>query len=180
MPARKRPKVVLCATLTADGKLDGDGDDLPEVLLKDGVSSGRHPWAVHFDRASAVLVDERLAAALALSQAGTRPLLVVASLQTLDAEWSRLVPARVGGPLWCLGGGELFRALLDRRWVDELFLRVRPKIDGQRGTAALSGAGGPFFPATVACRLTGMEAVGDECLLRYRVVSGGKTARKAA
>lgn len=173
---RQSLKLVLCATLTADGKLDAAGDDLPRVLLRGGGSSGRHPWAVCFDRASAVLLDEPMAARLALAQAETNPLLVVTPAQTLDRELDRLVLARLGGPVWCFGEGEWCRALLDRPRVDALFLRLRPKLDGRRGSAALSGVGGEFFPASVACRLVRMEVSGDECFLHYRVRRGQQTA----
>ena len=171
MPTRRnRPEGVLCTTLTADGKLDEPASlALGQTLLRGGGSSGPHRWAAPFDRASAVIVDEPLATALALTPAATRPLLVVASEQTLDLEWARLRTAQPVGQAWCFGGADLFRALLERDRVDELFLCVRPRIDGRRGAATLSGAGGGFFPASVACRLVKMEVAGGECFLRYRV-----------
>ena len=177
---RKRVRMVLCAVLTADGKLDEGQGDLPDSLLRDERRGGRHPWAVPFDRADAMIVDEPLATALALTRAATRPLLVVASEETLDFELERLRSARPGGWAWCFGGAGLFRALLDRAQVDELCLCVRPRIDGRRGAATLSGPGGGFFPASVACRLVRMEVRGGECFLHYRVRRNGRTARKAA
>ena len=62
-----------------------------------------------------------------------------------------------------------------RRWfeeglVGEIYLTVRPKIDGRRCAATLAGGPGKFFPASVRCRLLKMEVRGDECLLHYRVL----------
>lgn len=167
---RNQLKVVLCAALTTDGKLDEPASlALARTLLQGGGSSGRHPWAVHFDRASAVLLDQRLVVEPALTRAAARPRLVFASAQTLELELGRLRLARLGGRAWCFGGAGLFRALLETGSVDELFLWVHPRIDGRRGAATLSGVSGAFFPASVACRLVKMEVAGDECFLRYRV-----------
>ena len=74
----------------------------------------------------------------------------------------------------------MFRGLLEAGLADELCLCVRPRIDGRRGGATLSGVGGEFFPASVACRLVKMEVAGDECFLRYRVVEGTRAKRKVA
>ena len=70
---------------------------------------------------------------------------------------------------FCGGGPRLFRALLDARLVDDLRLLVRPRIDGRRGAATLSGVPGEFFPASIHLRLLKMEVRGGECLLHYRV-----------
>ncbi len=62
------------------------------------------------------------------------------------------------------------RRLLESGQIDELRLTVRPKIDGRRGAATLSGQNHDFFPASVPYRLQRMEIHGDQCLVHYRIV----------
>ena len=86
-------------------------------------------------------------------------------------ERSRELWARAGTQrVICCGGPQVFRRLLNDRLVAEIILLVRPKIDGRRGAATLSGGPGDFFPKAVRCRLLKMEVRGHECLLRYRVL----------
>ena len=188
MAARKRPKVVLCATLTADGKLDVEVPAVPLVLYSGSVDPARHPWGALYDEAAGVLVDRAVAAGLPMPPAAVRTVVAVNVERAGEAEIRR----GIGGGLerlekegatrrWlCFGGARLFRVLLEAGWVDELSLCVRPRIDGRRGAATLSGVGGEFFSASVACRLVKMEVAGDECFLRYRVVKRAKAGRKAA
>ena len=185
MPTRrKRPKLILCAALTADGKLDFSVPAVPSALYGGDKDPTRHPWAALYDGASGVLVDSETADALQMPEAAARPMLLVrwgelAGWHTAELRAGLLgVLRRFGkddaGPVLCFGGTRLFRALLDARLVDELHLIVRPVIDGRLGSAALSGACGAFFPASVACRLMRMEPSGDECLLHYRVLRGNR------
>lgn len=180
---RKRPKVILCAALTADGKLDVSTPIVPPALYAGSGDSARHPWAPLYGGSGGILVDAETATDLAMPEAAARPVLSVRWEEL--AGWNA-VQVRAGllwvlqrfgeefsGAVLCLGGARLFRALLDARMVDELCLRVRPLIDGRRGSATLSGEGGAFFPASVACRLRRMETFGDECFLHYRVLRGG-------
>ena len=69
-----------------------------------------------------------------------------------------------------------FHALLAARQVNDLYLLVRPRIDG-RGTApTLSGPFTPeFFPRSISCRLRRMKVVDGECFLHYTVARGRKT-----
>ena len=160
---RKRPRVVLCATLTADGKL----------------ASVRHVWPTLYDEAAGILEDLESALEWEPPEGAGKPTVMVNS--ELIAGWSLaerrkflldvLQKLRAGFPrtVLCLSGAELFRALLEAGLADELCLLVRPVVDGRRGSASLSGVGGAFFPASVACRLLRMEPLGDECLLHYRI-----------
>ena len=84
----------------------------------------------------------------------------------LRALWSQADTQRV----LCFGGPPLFRRLFERELVAEVYLLVRPTIDGRRGAATLSGVPGEFFPGSVRCRLLKMEVRGQECLLHYRVL----------
>ena len=62
------------------------------------------------------------------------------------------------------------RALLVNGAVNEIYLIVRPRIDGRRDASTLSGLPTPeFFPRSLACRLLRMETRDGECLLHYRV-----------
>ncbi len=69
-----------------------------------------------------------------------------------------------------------FHALLAAGQVHDLYLLVRPRVDGRRAAPTLSGPFTPeFFPRSIACRLRRMEAVDGECLLHYTVAHTRKT-----
>ena len=141
------PRVVLCAALTVDGKLDPPSVLEPSVLR-------RSPWARwHDDPATRVWTEAPAGGAdhpaalrrLARQHPGTRRVI-------------------------CLGGADRFRALLDAGVVSEILLVVRPRIDGRRDAATLGGPpGAAFFPASVACRLLKAETCAGECWLHYRL-----------
>ena len=191
MPARKRLTVVLCATLTADGKLDTETPAVPPGLYGGTTEAVKHAWGALYDQSAGMLMDtearrklkppdeglKKPLVAVNWEQAGTWPpekrrAQLLDALRELGGEFSKKV--------LCFGGAELFRGLLEARLVDELYLCVRPRIDGRRGGATLSGVAGAFFPASVGCRLVKMEVAGDECFLRYRIVKRAKAERKAA
>ena len=167
--------MVLCATLTADGKLDAATPALPPALYGGDADPARHPWGKLYHAAAFVLVDTAVGGTLLMPQAAVRTLVnfelgradapeILA--QTLERLWRE----GATGNLLCFGGAGLFRGLLEAGLVDELHLIVRPQVDSRRGSASLSGADGEFFPGSVACRLLRMQTVGDECLLHYRVI----------
>ena len=191
MAGRKRPKVVLCATLTVDGKLDTETPAVPLELYDRNAGAVRNAWWVLYDESAGMLIDNGVMQKLKPSGEGLgKPLAAVnwelvgtwpppkqraellAALRRLRAEHPKEV--------LCFGGAALFRGVLEAGLADELRLCVRPQIDARRGVGTLSGVGGEFFPASVGCRLVGMEVVGDECFLHYRVVKGVKTQRKVA
>ena len=183
MPVRQRPRRVLCATLTADGKLDPHTPAVPPVLHRVGGDSTRHPWAALYDEGAAVLISSELREQMPVPSDPSREVAPIPefalSPEGIEAYIRRLTRISTAGIWRCFGGAELFRALLEASLVDELRLIVRPQINGRRGSAALSGAGGEFFPASVACRLVRMEVSGDECLLHYRVRRHRRTAAPA-
>ena len=73
-----------------------------------------------------------------------------------------------------------FRALFDAGRVDDVYLLVRPRVDGRRDAPTLSGPFTPeFFPRSISCRLRRMEVVSGECLLHYTVIRGGKNDASA-
>ena len=155
MPRARRdgplPRVVLCAALTLDGKLD------PQKL-----DPARPPWAAWRDDPATVILAET----------------AMAGDEGWDQVLRRM--RREGGArrVVCFGGAELFRALLDAGAVSELQVTVRPRVDGRRDAPTLSGPpGAEFFPASVACRLLKMEIREDECFLRYRVGEKRKAER---
>ena len=143
-----------------------------------------------YDAAAGLLLDLNVPEGRGASDEGMKPLAtlnwpVLASWPS-DKRRAQLLDAvrRLRGEfprrVLCFGGAGLFRGLLEAGLVDELCLCVRPRIDGRRGTGTLSGVGGGFFPASVACRLTKMEVAGDECFLRYRVRQGAEAVRKTS
>lgn len=71
--------------------------------------------------------------------------------------------------LACEGGPTLFRALLERDFVDQLNLTIAPYLFGGAGAPTLTGLNKNFLPKSVHCRLTDMCVVGDECFLTYRI-----------
>ncbi len=123
---------------------------------------------------AAITADGKLAAAGATPEDfAPQPGDVLLTLNAHEdpAERLRGLRARSSvGRVVCLGGPASFRRLFDDNLVAEIWLLVRPTIDGRRGAATLSGVPGGFFPASIRCRLLKMEARGDECLLRYRVL----------
>lgn len=85
-----------------------------------------------------------------------------AMLATLRAEYrvKRLV---------CEGGAQLFRALLEAGFVDELHVTLCPRIFGGATAPTLTGIAGNFLPHSFPLRLRKMEVIDGECFLRYRV-----------
>ena len=150
MPApRNRPRVTLCAAVTADGKLDAAPGPLPAPQPGDVWLTDDHA-AVNPGEPSQVV-----------KVAGVRENLARRLRELRTRENVRRV--------FCGGGPRLFRRLFDAALVDEVCLRVRPRIDGRRGAATLSGAPGEYFPASIPLRLLKMEVRGGECVLHYRV-----------
>ena len=71
--------------------------------------------------------------------------------------------------LACEGGPTLFRALLERGFVDQVNLTIAPYLFGGADAPTLTGLSKDFLPKSVPCRLTNMQVVGNECFLTYRV-----------
>ena len=71
--------------------------------------------------------------------------------------------------LACEGGPTLFRALLERRLIDQLNLTLAPYMFGGAKAPTLTGLSKEFLPASVHCALTNMHTIGDECFLTYRI-----------
>ena len=71
--------------------------------------------------------------------------------------------------LACEGGPTLFRALLERGFVDQLNLTIAPYMFGGGNAPTLTGLSTEFLPASVHCSLIEMRTVGDECFLTYRI-----------
>ncbi len=71
--------------------------------------------------------------------------------------------------LACEGGPTLFRALLERGFIDQLNLTIAPYIFGGANAPTLTGVSKDFLPKSVECRLTHMRVVADECFLTYRI-----------
>jgi riboflavin-specific deaminase-like protein len=69
----------------------------------------------------------------------------------------------------CEGGAQLFRALLERRLVDQLNVTIAPMLFGGRDAPTLTGISEKFLPASVRCSLRDMRVVGEECFLTYRI-----------
>jgi 5-amino-6-(5-phosphoribosylamino)uracil reductase len=71
--------------------------------------------------------------------------------------------------LACEGGPTLFRALLERGFVDQLNLTIAPCMFGGAKAPTLTGLSKEFLPASVHCSLIDMRTIGDECFLTYRI-----------
>jgi len=71
--------------------------------------------------------------------------------------------------LECEGGPTLFRALLERRLIDQLNLTIAPYMFGGAKAPTLTGLSKAFLPASVHCSLIDMRTIGDECFLTYRI-----------
>lgn len=69
----------------------------------------------------------------------------------------------------CEGGPTLFRALLERGFVDQLNLTIAPYLFGGTNAPTLTGLSKDFLPRSVQCRLTNIRVVGDECFLTYSI-----------
>ena len=69
----------------------------------------------------------------------------------------------------CEGGPTLFRALLERDFVDQLNLTIAPYMFGGATAPTLTGLSNKFLPASVHCSLMDMRTIGDECFLTYRI-----------
>lgn len=70
----------------------------------------------------------------------------------------------------CEGGATLFRAMLEKELIDELFITLCPLVFGGAKAVSLTGVPGDFLPASVQCRLAAMEVIDEECFLRYAVI----------
>jgi len=68
-----------------------------------------------------------------------------------------------------LRGPTLFRALLERGFIDHLNLTIAPYMFGGGKAPTLTGLSKEFLPASVHCSLIEMRTVGDECFLTYRI-----------
>jgi len=71
--------------------------------------------------------------------------------------------------LACEGGPTLFRALLERSFIDQLNLTLAPYMFGGAKAPTLTGLSKEFLPASVHCSLIDMRTIGDECFLTYRI-----------
>jgi 5-amino-6-(5-phosphoribosylamino)uracil reductase/2,5-diamino-6-(ribosylamino)-4(3H)-pyrimidinone 5'-phosphate reductase len=71
--------------------------------------------------------------------------------------------------LACEGGPTLFRALLERGFVDQLNLTLAPYMFGGAKAPTLTGLSKEFLPASVRCSLVDLRTIGDECFLSYRI-----------
>ena len=92
--------------------------------------------------------------------------------------WRAFVTLKDGDRL--VDDPDQFRALLEAGQVNDLYLLVRPRIDGLGDAPTLSGPFTPeFFPRSIACRLRRMEVVDGECFLHYTVARAGKTDASA-
>src|SRR5213596_1934589 len=61
--------------------------------------------------------------------------------------------------LACEGGPTLFRALLERRLIDQLNLTLAPYMFGGAKAPTLTGLSKEFLPASVHCALTNMHTI---------------------
>lgn len=64
----------------------------------------------------------------------------------------------------------LFGRLLSLHQVDEIEIRLLPRIGNGKRMPTITGLPIDFLPKAVTCRLAKMDVVGDECLLRYRII----------
>ena len=71
--------------------------------------------------------------------------------------------------LACEGGPTLFRAMLERGFIDELNLTIAPYLFGGADAPTLTGLSKEFLPASVHCSLVDMRVIGEECFLTYRI-----------
>jgi 2,5-diamino-6-(ribosylamino)-4(3H)-pyrimidinone 5'-phosphate reductase len=71
--------------------------------------------------------------------------------------------------LACEGGPTLFRALLERGFVDQLSLTLAPYMFGGAKAPTLTGLSKEFLPASVRCSLVDLRTIGDECFFTYRI-----------
>ncbi|HEY6207366.1 MAG TPA: RibD family protein, partial [Chthoniobacterales bacterium] len=69
----------------------------------------------------------------------------------------------------CEGGPTLFRAMLERGFIDELNLTIAPFLFGGAKAPTLTGLCKEFLPASVHCSLVDMRVVDEECFLKYRI-----------
>ncbi len=70
----------------------------------------------------------------------------------------------------CEGGPTIFKVLLANDLVDEICLTLCPRIFGGENAPSLTGVRGDFLPKSIACRISTMEVLEDECFLRYQVI----------
>ena len=107
------------------------------------------------------------------------PPVTLCAAVTVDGKLDDPAPRIVRHGIDCLLDVPQTRALLEAGLVDEIHLRLRPRIDGRRDAPTLTGPPtSGFFPRSVSCRLLRMEnGAAGECLLHYRVLrAGGKAA----
>ncbi len=170
---KARPTLTLCAAVTVDGKLDQTGP-VPTAFFDSSPLDAHDVFLIDGKPA-----EKRLGQALA-NPPQRWQFVVFDERSDLPAVLQRLGAENAVRRAFCFGGPGLFRALFDAKLVHEIYLTVRPRIDGRRGAATLSGVSGEFFPASVRCRLLQMEVRTDECLLRYRVLRPGTKRRALA
>lgn len=69
----------------------------------------------------------------------------------------------------CEGGAQLFRSLVARDLLDQLYLTWCPRIFGGKTAPSITGEPGEFLPHGVRLKLSGMKVVENECFTHYRV-----------
>ena len=125
---KNRPVVVLGATLTADGKLDTTSS--PMVLVEFFASQSG---------------DVLLSNNPPMPLAGPWRQVRVDEHEDLAERLHGLRTQNKTPRVICVGEPALFRRLLDGHLVDELYLLVRPKIDGRRKRGHAQRRSGRFF-----------------------------------
>lgn len=150
---RQRPRVVLCAAITFDAKLD-TADPLPPAL-RQAVAPGAD---------DVFLIEPHLSGHLPPGWDHPARAITPGDLGSLPDDEPSI-------RRWlCLGGPDLFRALLDAGRVNDLCVLVRPRVDARRDAPTVGGPFTPeFFPSSMPCRLRRMEVLGGECFLHYTV-----------
>ncbi|MGB8356779.1 MAG: RibD family protein [Chthoniobacteraceae bacterium] len=73
--------------------------------------------------------------------------------------------------LVCEGGPSLFRALLAANLVQEINLTLSPHIFGGTKAPTLTGPPRDFLLRAISSKLVKSEIIGNECYLRYRVIT---------
>jgi len=146
----------------------GNGSVEPRWLEEDA-SAPRVVYAPEWGAADASkpfadLVAERSGAA--------DPILPEGVLRSLAEEFAvrRLVVV--------VGGGDLFRRLLEAGCVDELCLVLEPQIIGNNGAGTLTGAPGDYLTASVKASLLRTQEVAGECFTWWKLRYGREFAEK--
>lgn len=71
--------------------------------------------------------------------------------------------------LVCEGGPTLLRSLIEADALDVLHLTIAPFVFGGKDAPTLSGTKPEFLEKITHCRLTSLQAIGNECFLCYHV-----------